>query len=121
MEKIYTDYVNRTAITVPSQFIDVRSGKTREVSEEIFEQIEYHAGNETLVHFLLSALAEYLEPLKKMDINEEILLELQEIKKMLQGQRIPVSRLNAPKNKEQSVPADLDLQEVEDILEVFGG
>ena len=56
MSKIYTDYINRTALTVPDQFIDVKSGETILVSTEIFEQIEYHAENQTLIHLVLSAL-----------------------------------------------------------------
>ena len=121
MSKLYTDYINRTALTVPSHFIDVKSGETRKVSTEIFEQIEYHTENQTLIHFVLSALTEYFHPMKEKGPNETILLELVEIKQMLQGHEIKPARINNPNKKERSKSMDLDIKEVEDILEVFGG
>ncbi len=122
MSKLYTDYINRTALTVPTQFIDVKSGETLTVSSEVLEQIEYHAENQTLIHFVLSALTEYLHPKKKNGSNPDILLELTEIKQMLlqEYQKNPTG-LSISKQKEQLKSPDLDLKEVEDILDVFGG
>jgi hypothetical protein len=121
MSKMYTDYINRTALTVPDLFIDVKSGETISVSTEIFEQIEYHSENQTLIHLVLSALHQYLQPNQTNRNSNEIFLELAEIKKMLQGYPTVTARTRLPV---QSVPEeidDLDMKEVEDILEVFGG
>ena len=121
MAKLYTDYFTQTALTVPSHFIDVKSGETVEVSTEIFTQIEYHAENQTLIHLVLSALTEYFHPIKKRELNEDILLELAEIKQMLQGHQINKAYVSIPKKNSQPKTTDLDLKEVDDILEVFGG
>lgn len=121
MSKLYTDYFNQTALTVPSHFIDVKSGETVEVSTEIFNQIEYHAENQTLIHLVLSALTEYFHPIKKRELNENILLELVEIKQMLHGHQINKAYVNLPKKNAQPKTTDLALKEVDDILEVFGG
>jgi hypothetical protein len=121
MSKMYTDYINRTSLTVPDIFIDVKSGETISVSTEIFEQIEYHSENQTLIHLVLSALHQYLQPNQTNRNSNEIFLELAEIKKMLQGYPTVTARTRLPV---QSVPEeidDLDMKEVEDILEVFGG
>jgi hypothetical protein len=121
MSKMYTDYINRTALTVPDIFIDVKSGETISVSTEIFEQIQYHSENQTLIHLVLSALHQYLQPNQTNRNSNEIFLELAEIKKMLQGYPSITARTRLPV---QSVPEeidDLDMKEVEDILEVFGG
>lgn len=121
MSKLYTDYFNQTALTVPSHFIDVKSGETLGVSTEIFKQIEYHTENQTLIHLVLSALTEYFHPIKKKGPNEDILMELVEIKKMLQEHQINNSYVSLPKKKTQQKSTNLDIKEVDDILEVFGG
>lgn len=121
MSKLYTDYFNQTALTVPSHFIDVKSGESLEVSTEIFNQIEYHAENQTLIHLVLSALTEYFHPIKKREPNEDILMALVEIKQMLQGHQINKAYVSIPKKKAQPKSIDLDIKEVDDILEVFGG
>ena len=121
MSKMYTDYINRTALTVPDQFIDVKSGDTILVSTEIIEQIEYHSENQTLIHLVLSALHQYFQPNQTNKNSKEILLELAEIKQMLQGYP-PISA--STRLPVKSIPEeidDLDMKEVEDILEVFGG
>src|SRR4051812_27396739 len=84
MTKIYTDYVNKTAITIPDTFIDVKTGESHIVSSKIQDQIEYHAQNNTLIHLLFSALTTYLHPSTINGGTEEILFELSEIKKMMQ-------------------------------------
>lgn len=121
MSKLYTDYLNQTALTVPSHFTDVKSGETLEVSTEIIQQIEYHTENQTLIHLVLSALAEYFHPNKRRGKNEDILRELVEIKQMLQGHQINKAYVNISKKKALPTTADLDIKEVDDILEVFGG
>ena len=84
MSKIYTDYVNKTAITVPETYIDVKTGESHIVSSKIQDQIEYHAQNSTLIHLLFSALTTYLHPRVINGGTEEVLFELSEIKKILQ-------------------------------------
>ena len=121
MSKFYTDYINRTALTVPDKFIDVKSGETHIVSPEVFEQIEYHAENQTLMHLVLSALNEYFQPRRVSNNNEVLLQELGEIKQMLQGYQPTLPRFNLPIKQSQPVAKDLNMKEVEDILEVFGG
>ena len=121
MSKMYTDYINRTALTVPDLFIDVKSGETISVSTEIFEQIEYHSENQTLIHLVLSALHQYLQPNQNNKSSEEILLQLAEIKQMLQGYPSISARTRLPVKSAPQEIDDLDMKEVEDILEVFGG
>ncbi len=84
MSKIYTDYVNKTAISVPETYIDVKTGESHTVSSKVQDQIEYHSQNSTLIHLLFSALTTYLHPRAINGGTEEILFELSEIKKILQ-------------------------------------
>ena len=56
MSKIYTDYINKTAITVPETYIDVKTGESHTGTSKIEDQIEYHAQNSTLVHLLFPHL-----------------------------------------------------------------
>lgn len=121
MSKIYTDYINRAALTVPDQFIDVKTGETHVVPSLIFEQLEYHAENQTLIHLILSALNHYLHPNRMNKDSEEILLELAEIKQLLHGYRPNSSHVSLPFKQSQPEVKDLDMKEVEDILDVFGG
>ncbi|MFS0877168.1 dehydrogenase [Solibacillus isronensis] len=121
MSKLYTDYSNQTALTVPSHFIDVKSGESHEVSTEIFDQIEYHTENQTLIHLVLSALTEYFHPTKKRELNEDILKELIEIKQMLHRHPVDNAYVSIPKKKAQLKSTEVDLKEVDDILDDFGG
>ncbi|KAA9025699.1 hypothetical protein [Niallia endozanthoxylica] len=127
MSKIHTDYVNKVAIMIPEKFIDVKSGESYAVSQKVQEQIEYHADNSTLVHLVMSALTSYLHPKKGSGGgNDEILYELSEIKKMLKEMPAgPLNKLNKQKVNQQQKPLktdiDVDLKELEEILEAFGG
>jgi hypothetical protein len=121
MPNMYTDYTGGIVLTIPHQFIDVKTGETYMVSSKVQEQIEYHANNQTLIHLILSSLNQYFHP-KKMDGNaEEILMELTTIKQMLQGYHPTTSKVDVPLNKSQNGTLDIDMNEVEDILDVFGG
>ena len=120
MSKMYTDYINRTALTVPDLFIDVKSGENILVSTEIIEQIQYHSENQTLIHLVLSALHQFLQPNQTNKSSEEILLELAEIKQMLQGYPSISARTRLPVKSAPQEIDDLDMKEVEDILDVFG-
>ncbi|WP_078410880.1 hypothetical protein [Priestia abyssalis] len=123
MSKTYTDYINKIALTVPDEFIDVKTGASRPVSPKVEEQIEYHTNNGTLVDFIFSALNQYLKPKAEKGMNEEILQELSEIKKMIERGYVPRNFSPQPilsKNRDmKSQP--VDLREVEDILDAFGG
>ncbi|CAM4259742.1 hypothetical protein [Lederbergia lenta] len=123
MSKIYTDYINKTALTIPQQFIDVKTGEHQLVSTRIQEQIEYHANNSTLIHLVLSALNSYLHPKSMNGRAEEILLELSELKKMMQQTQTSDKKFNLDANPivTQEGNIGLDLKEVEEILEGFGG
>lgn len=123
MSRIYTDYVNKTAITIPETFIDVKSGESHPVPQKIQEQIEYHAQNSTLIHLVLSALTSYLQPGIMNGGTEEILFELCEIKKMMQ--QVPYVQNNSPlfvSHREQpNASIVVDLKELEEVLDAFGG
>lgn len=122
MSRTYTDYINKIAVTIPDQFIDVKTGVSRFVSLKVQEQIEYHTNNGTLADFIFSALNHYLRPKAGNGMNEEILCELLEIKRMMERGYAPVN--HAPKCNPETLPAvskEVDLEEVEDVLDAFGG
>ena len=120
MIRTYTDYVNKTALTIPDQFIDVKTGASVKVSKKLQEQVDYHSNNNTLIHLVLSALNSYLHP---KNMNSDIILsEIHEIKKMMQS---GYAAGQTPAYKETvfhgSKQDEVDLKEVEDVLEAFGG
>jgi hypothetical protein len=122
MSKMYTDHMNQIAIAVPEQFIDVRTGESVMVSSKIQEQIDYHAYNGTLIHLVLSALNNYFHSKQTSGGSEEVLMELSEIKRMLQqGHFTRDPHAEVPLNSSGQGPMDIDINEVEDILDVFGG
>lgn len=124
MSRTYTDYINKTAITIPETYIDVKTGESHMVPSKIEDQIEYHAQNGTLVHLLFSALTTYLQPRVINEGTEEVLFELSEIKKMLQHgtyiQNSPRHFKGSHAKPNQSLKG-LDIKELEEILEAFGG
>ncbi|MDQ0243048.1 hypothetical protein J2S09_000584 [Bacillus fengqiuensis] len=122
MSRIYTDYVNKIALSIPDEFIDVKTGVSRPISAKVQEQIEYHTNNGTLSHFLFSALHQYLRPRAGSGMNEEVLCELLEIKRMIERGYVPMGPAPrpAPLNRHPASKA-VDLSEVEDILDAFGG
>lgn len=124
MSRIYTDYINKTAITIPDKFIDVKTGESHTVSAKMQEQIDYHANNSTLMHLVFSALHSYLHPKQMYDRGtKEILFELTEIKKMMQQGFIPKHHPNHlySSQPQHVAPVDLDIKEIEDVLDAFGG
>lgn len=123
MAEIYTDYVNRTVLTLPDTFIDVKTGETMQVSQKILEQVEYHTDNNTLIHLLLSALNSYLHPKRTYGGSEEIMLQLSEIKNILQKGYIPKNNIQIPypSNKRPNAPLELEMRDIEDVLDAFGG
>lgn len=124
MSKMYTDYTNMTAITIPDKFIDVKTGEPQFITVKMQEQIEYHTHNQTLQHLLLSALNSYLHPKIAHEGTKEILAELSEIKEMIiQNYSFPSNYpIKSPiKHNQKTVSTELNMKHVEDILEVFGG
>jgi hypothetical protein len=123
MTEIYTDYINRTVLTLPDKFIDVKTGETYNVSPKMKEQIEYHTNNNTLIHLLLSALNSYLHPKVLNGGTQEILHELFEIKNMMQKGYIQKNNLQVsfPSNHRHPEPIDLEMKDIEDVLDAFGG
>lgn len=123
MSKTYTDYYSKTALTVSEAFIDVKTGNNVAVSSKVKEQIEYHAKNQTLNHLVLSALHSYLHPKTASSSNEIILAEIAELKNLISGSYI--SPNHAAIQKAQAnykiEKANLNLDEVVDVLEAFGG
>lgn len=118
MSKTYTNYFDRIAITIPDRFIDVKTGESYLVSLKIQEQIEYHEKNNTLMHLVFSALNSYLNSKGANGVSAEILNELSEIKKMIETGYIPIKK----SHKENDLGIkDVDIREVEDVLEAFGG
>jgi hypothetical protein len=122
MFRTYTDYVNKTAITIPDKFIDVKTGESIHVTARIQEQIEYHSNNQTLVHLILSALNSYLQPRSNGENSQNALIldEINEIKRLLQKGYIPLGTASSESPVKRSAES-LDLNEVEDVLEAFGG
>lgn len=122
MSRIYRDYFNHTVLTIPDKFIDVKKGDSHTVAPEIIEEIEYHSKNNTLQHLIFSALHSYLNEKQITQGNtNELLLELLEIKRMLNlGSRNSHSINRSPQEK-IPVSENVDLQEIEDLLEAFGG
>lgn len=123
MSKTYTDYFNKTALTINESFIDVKTGSTIQISSRVREQIEYHSKNQTLNHFILSALHSYLHSRTPAGNNDLILQEIAELRNLIQSGNLTFNtaskRLNAASNQKEK--ASLDLNEVEDVLEAFGG
>ncbi|MEK3854468.1 hypothetical protein [Cytobacillus sp. FSL H8-0458] len=122
MSKTYADHFNKTAITITDSFIDVKTGNSIPISPKVNEQIQYHTKNQTLNHFILSALHSYLHPrIPASEGNDLILQELTELKKLIKGGRIASVAAAKPDTTFQKENAAVDLDEVEDVLEAFGG
>ena len=124
MSNTYTDYVNKIAITVPERYIDVKTGESYSVSQKIVDQIEYHAENGSLGHLVFSALHHYLSPKPVLNGGSaEILQQLSDIRAMLEnGSYLIQPPVKARTMNEQTDAAKLlNMKEVDDILEAFGG
>ncbi|MBH0231492.1 hypothetical protein [Halobacillus yeomjeoni] len=121
MSKIYSDCFMDTLLTIPETFIDVKTGESQKVSSKVIEEIEYHSKNNTLQHLLFSALHNYLSRASHNGITNDVLLELLEIKQMLNlGDKKP-SVVSVKTNEKPVESKKVDLKEIEDLLEAFGG
>ncbi|GEN53778.1 hypothetical protein [Halobacillus faecis] len=122
MPNVYHDYFKQTVLTIPDSFIDIKTGNSHDVSSKIREEVAYHSENNTLNHLIFSALSHYFHKdagTQKKETNN-VLSELLEIKRMLAAgsyQRESIS----PSYKRPQVTKDMDIQEIEDLLEAFGG
>ncbi|WP_430788260.1 hypothetical protein VBD025_00485 [Virgibacillus flavescens] len=124
MSRIYTDYLNETILTIPDKFIDVKTGESYVVSPITQEQIAYHSKNNTLIHLVFSALNNYLQPQVVQSAgSKELMIELLEIKKMMQrGYLIQNdSKLAVTSDSKKLVADELDMNDIEEMLEAFGG
>ncbi|WP_226584256.1 hypothetical protein [Halobacillus litoralis] len=122
MSKTYRDYFNQTVLTIPDRFIDVKTGESQVVSSKVLEEIQYHSENNTLQHFILSALNDYFHksPVRNKE-NNDLLNELLEIKRMLSAD-IPMKISHSSKRQTQSSHSHrVSMKEIEDVLEAFGG
>ncbi|QAS52222.1 hypothetical protein [Halobacillus litoralis] len=122
MSRIYMDYFRKTVITIPDNFIDVKTGDTHPVSPQIIEEMEYHSNNNTLQHLVFSALNDYFHKNTVTKGNShDVLAELLEIKKILnQGYRNS-KEVHLPSQKNVTPTRKLNIKEIEDVLEAFGG
>ncbi|MGA5688531.1 hypothetical protein [Cytobacillus pseudoceanisediminis] len=123
MSKTYTDYFNKTALTISESFIDVKTGSTIQISSRLKEQIEFHSKNQTLNHFILSALHSYLHTKTPAGNNDLILQEIAELRSLLLDGSYAHNNAVKPVRSAslQKKKALLDLNEVEDVLDAFGG
>ncbi|MGP4068535.1 hypothetical protein [Halobacillus sp. B29] len=123
MSRIYRDYFNQTVLTIPDSFIDVKTGETRLVSPSIIEQLEYHSRNNTLQHFMISALTSYLSATPNhQGPADEVLQELLEIKRMLKAGSSGIHYMDRTSVGSKFTPSrEVGAKEIEDVLEAFGG
>ncbi|MCT8138288.1 hypothetical protein H1D32_11320 [Anaerobacillus sp. CMMVII] len=122
VSRTYTDYTNKIAITIPDSFIDVKTGNNLKVSAKIQEQIEYHAKNNSLHHYVFSALHDYMKPkVINSSQNELILQELSTIRKLVEKGDLGSSHPKTNQSKRINKRSQLEMNEVEDVLDAFGG
>ncbi|MBX0359473.1 dehydrogenase [Halobacillus sp. Nhm2S1] len=122
MSNVYHDYFKETVLTIPDSFIDIKTGDQHAVSAEIKEEIAYHSENNTLNHLIFSALNHYFHKaaVSQPEGTNGVLSELLEIKRLLAGGSY--QKGNVPlSNKKTAGSQEMDLQEIEDLLEAFGG
>jgi hypothetical protein len=123
MSRIYSDYLNETVLPIPDKFINVETGEFQVITPKVQEEVDYHAKNNTLNHLVLSALNYYLHPQIPRDAGtKEILLELHNIKRMIQsGSTIQHSIIDSISTRKTPPTSKLNIQDIEDVLEAFGG
>ncbi|BAU27854.1 hypothetical protein DFP93_10916 [Aneurinibacillus soli] len=117
MTRLYSE-----SVSIPREYIDVKTGIEHPVSPKVQEQIDYHSRNRTLTHLILSALHEYLEPKLSKGSYDEIMQELLEIKKIM-NQGISINSFpNTYRTPNPSSPVtSLDPKDIEELLDAFGG
>ncbi len=128
MPKKYTDYFQETILTIPENFINVKTGKTGAITSKVQEQISYHAKNNTLIHLVFSALHDYLHHSKPVQINmasdHAILEELVELKRLLLQNGYDSTKgmkESTILNRKEHDHTSVGMKEIEELLEAFGG
>ncbi len=124
MSKNYIDYTNKTVLSIPDHFIHVKTGETQQVSRSVENQIRYHTNNNTLSHLIFSALSDYVNRSHKPIANHgsnDVLNELMEIKQMLRQGNVNSTVTQQNHSTHHIQEKDLDIKELEDVLEAFGG
>lgn len=120
VSKTYTDFINKIALTIPEQFIDVKTGNRYQVSEKMQEQIEYHTSNSTLNDLVFSALHDYMKS-KSTNISTNLILkELSTLQKLIEQGNFSGNHSTKGQYATRNNNS-LDIDEVEDVLEAFGG
>ncbi|MGR9047470.1 dehydrogenase [Halobacillus faecis] len=122
MSNVYHDYFKETVLTIPDSFIDIKTGDHHAVSDEIKKEISYHSENNTLNHLIFSALNHYFHKAaaSQPEGTNGVLSELLEIKRLLAGGSY--QKGNVPlSNKKTTGSQEMDIQEIEELLEAFGG
>lgn len=121
MSNVYHDYFKQTVLTIPDSFIDIKTGDHHTVPSKIKEEIAYHSENNTLNHLIFSALNHYFHQAQtsQQGRTQDVLSELMEIKRMLAGGSYKHVSVPSPSQKTQV--QEMDIQEIEDLLEAFGG
>lgn len=120
VSKTYTDFINKIALTIPEQFIDVKTGISYQVSEKMQEQIEYHTSNSTLNDLVFSALHDYMKS-KSTNISTNLILkELSTLQKLIEQGNFSGNHSTKGQYATRNNNS-LDIDEVEDVLEAFGG
>ncbi|WP_394219540.1 dehydrogenase [Halobacillus trueperi] len=122
MSNVYHDYFKQTVLTIPDSFIDIRTGDHHTVSPEMREEIAYHSENNTLNHLIFSALNHYFHKAaaSQQEGTNGVLSELLEIKRLLATGSF--QKEGAPSSiKKPLVSQEMNIQEIEDLLEAFGG
>lgn len=123
MPHTYRDYFNETVVTIPEKYIDVRTGHAQAVDADVMKELAYHAENNTLQHFLLSALHQYLSApaAGRTSGGDPVLEELRTIKEMLTKGAFPSGASSITSVPPLAGSAFIDQKEIEDMLEAFGG
>lgn len=124
MSRVYADYLSETVLTIPDNFIDVKTGDSQLISPRVQEEIAYHAENNTLIHLVLSALDYYLHPQTVQNAgSKEIMIELLGLKKMIQHGNFKINEpiMDTVPNRKTLDSSELDLKQIEELLQAFGG
>ncbi|GGA75895.1 hypothetical protein GCM10008025_19440 [Ornithinibacillus halotolerans] len=119
----YSDYLNKTVLSIPDKFINVKTRESQYIIQRVHEQLAYHSQNNTLIYLILSALDDYLQPQTSRDAGaEKILTELVEIKKLILNRSTTNhSIINTNSISKPPRQSNLRLQDIEELIEAFGG
>ncbi|WP_082235287.1 hypothetical protein [Halobacillus massiliensis] len=122
MSQIFSDYFNDTVLSLPENFIDVKTGETFVVSPKVIEELKYHSENNTLKHLIISALHEYFHgvPVQNGGSNE-LLSELLAIKQLLNSGNRSSFQVPASSAPTHGSSQKLNMKEIEDVLDAFLG